>query len=71
MRHGLRASNQEALAMDMSNPPVAPRAPRKAALFDRAPDPEPGWATRNPDRALAFLFVSPRPCAALEELMSL
>jgi hypothetical protein len=54
--------------MDMSNPPVVPR---EAALVDRAPDPEPGWATRNPDRALAFLFVSPRPCAALDELMAL
>ena len=34
-------------------------------------DPEPGWAARNPDRALAFLFVSPRDCAAVDELMAL
>jgi hypothetical protein len=34
-------------------------------------DPEAGWATRNPNRALAFLFVSPRDCAALDELMTL
>ena len=34
-------------------------------------DPEPGWVTRNPSRALAFLFVSPRDCAALDELMAL
>jgi hypothetical protein len=34
-------------------------------------DPEAGWATRNPSRALAFLFVSPRDCAALDELMAL
>lgn len=34
-------------------------------------DPEAGWATRNPNRALAFLFVSPRDCAALDELMAL
>ncbi len=33
-------------------------------------DPEVGWATRHPDRALAFLFVSPRDCAALDELMA-
>ena len=34
-------------------------------------DPDAGWATRNPSRALAFLFVSPRDCAALDELMAL
>ena len=34
-------------------------------------DPAPGWATRNPSRALAFLFVSPRDCVALDELMAL
>lgn len=32
-------------------------------------DPEPGWATRFPDRALAFIFVSPRDCTALDEIM--
>jgi hypothetical protein len=38
----------------------------------RAPvDPEAGWAQRNPDRAMLFLFVTPRNCGALEELMSL
>jgi hypothetical protein len=34
-------------------------------------DPEAGWAMRNPDRALLFLFVTPRDCAALDELMAL
>ena len=34
-------------------------------------DPESGWASRNPDRALLFLYVTPRDCAALEELMAL
>lgn len=34
-------------------------------------DPEPGWATRNPAKAAAFLLVSPRDCAALDELMAL
>ena len=33
-------------------------------------DPEAGWAARNPDRALLFLYVSPRDCGALEELMA-
>ncbi len=34
-------------------------------------DPEPGWATMHPDRALAFLYVFPHPCDALDELMNL
>ena len=34
-------------------------------------DPEAGWAARNPDRALLFLYVSPRACGALDELMAL
>ena len=34
-------------------------------------DPEAGWASRNPDRALLFLFVTPRDCSALDELMAL
>jgi hypothetical protein len=33
-------------------------------------DPEAGWASRDPDRALLFLFVTPRACGALEELMA-
>jgi hypothetical protein len=34
-------------------------------------DPESGWATRNPERAMLFLFVSPRDCAAVDELIAL
>lgn len=41
------------------------------ADFRTPADPEAGWASRNPDRALLFLFVSPRDCGALEELMAL
>ena len=41
------------------------------ADFRTQADPEAGWASRNPDRALLFLFVSPRACGALEELVSL
>jgi hypothetical protein len=41
------------------------------ANFRTPADPEAGWAGRNPDRALLFLFVSPRDCGALEELMAL
>lgn len=33
-------------------------------------EPEAGWATRNPERAMALLFVSPRDCAMVDELMA-
>ena len=42
-----------------------------AADFRKPADPEAGWVRRNPDRALLLLFVSPRDCGALEELMAL
>jgi hypothetical protein len=46
--------------------------PEVAAADFRTPaDPEAGWASRNPDRAMLFLFVTPRDCGALEELMAL
>jgi hypothetical protein len=48
-----------------------PVAKVPAADFRTPVDPEAGWAARNPDRALLFLFVSPRDCGALEELMAL
>ena len=41
------------------------------ADFRTPADPEAGWAARNPDRAMLFLFVSPRDCGALDELMAL
>ncbi len=31
----------------------------------------PVWAAENPDRALAFLFVAPQDCAAVDVLVSL
>ena len=34
-------------------------------------DPETGWATRNPNRAMLFLFVSPRDCGAVDELLAI
>ena len=41
------------------------------ADFRTPADPQAGWASRKPDAALLFLFVSPRDCGALEELMAL
>ncbi|HEU0134859.1 MAG TPA: hypothetical protein VFR28_08545 [Allosphingosinicella sp.] len=42
-----------------------------AADFRTPADPEAGWAARNPDQAMLFLFVTPRDCGAVEELMAL
>jgi hypothetical protein len=39
--------------------------------FRTPADPEAGWAARHPDRAMLFLYASPRDCGALEELMAL
>ena len=33
-------------------------------------EPEAGWAARNPDRAMLLLFVNPRDCAMVDELMA-
>jgi hypothetical protein len=52
-------------------PEIAVSASCEDLDLSQLPDPEPGWATANPDRALAFFYISPRPCAALEELMQL
>jgi hypothetical protein len=41
------------------------------ADFRTPADPEAGWARRNPERAMLFLFVAPRDCGAVEELMAL
>jgi hypothetical protein len=29
-------------------------------------DPDPAWAAAHPDKCLAFLFVSPRDCSAVD-----
>lgn len=34
-----------------------------------APDPEPEMAEIDPGRLLAYLYVSPRPCPALDALL--
>jgi hypothetical protein len=54
-------------AVEVDFAPFGARAPFPAQVAD----PEAGWATRNPGKALAFLFVSPRDCGALDELMAL
>lgn len=34
------------------------------------PDPEAGWATRNPESAMLFLFLTPRDGIVAEELLA-
>ena len=52
--------------------PIAPRAAAlsPAALIDAAAAPDRVWARENPGRLLAFLFVAPQDCDAIDELMS-
>ena len=49
----------------------APIPAFRFAVNDDIADPEAGWATRNPDQAMLFLFVSPRDGAMVDELMAL
>jgi len=41
-----------------------------AGAFAAAGELDAAWAERHPDRALAFLMVSPSPCAALDALLA-
>ena len=43
---------------------------RSASVLRFASEPEAGWATRNPARAMALLFVNPRDCAMVDELLA-
>ena len=55
---------------DFSRPSPAQSANEARLIADRA-DPEPGWATRNPGRAMLFLFVTPRDGQLVDELLAL
>lgn len=48
----------------------APAPVALTALIDAAGEPCPVWAAENPDRALAFLFVAPQDCAAVDVLVA-
>lgn len=49
---------------------VAGRFVSITKLIDAVRDPEPHWAQSNPDRMLAFLFVAPRDCDAVDQLLA-
>lgn len=57
------------MAFDAANYPQAQpvAAPATADGAELCPI----WAAENPDRALAFLFVAPQDCAAVDVLVSL
>ena len=40
------------------------------AAFAQTTELDPVWAAANPEKALAFLMVSPSPCAALDVLLA-
>ena len=56
--------------VEASFEPFAPRATRAFPSHAEVRDPEAGWAARNPERAMLFLFVSPRDCGAVDELLA-
>ena len=55
---------------DFSRRAVATPANQNAPLGADRADPAPGWATRNPEQAMLFLFVTPRDGALVEELLA-
>ncbi len=57
--------------VDTYTPMAAPTAAAVPFPANDPADPEAGWATRNPSRATLFLFVSPRDCGAVDELLAL
>ena len=49
--------------------PARPAVTAALLAAERA-DPEPGWATRHPERAMLFLFVTPRDGNLVDELLA-
>jgi hypothetical protein len=53
-----------------SSPQFARQPADVADAFQAARTPDAAWAAANPERALAFLFVCPSPCEALDVLLA-
>jgi len=49
---------------------VAAPADQDQPLGRDRPDPEAGWATRNPESAMLFLFLTPRDGLVADELLA-
>ena len=58
------------MPFDAELPIRAGHSLRRSCLVEGAPDPAPELAEVDPDRLLAYLYVSPRPCAALDALLA-
>jgi hypothetical protein len=56
---------------DFSRPAAPVPANQDSPLGADRADPEPGWATRNPDQAMLFLFLTPRDGQLVDELFAL
>ena len=50
--------------------PFAPAPANDFPLGADRPDPEAGWATRNPESAMLFLFLTPRDGLVADELLA-
>ena len=58
---------------DFSRPAAEPlvAANSAAALAAARAEPEAGWAARNPERAMLFLYLNPREGIVADELVAL
>ena len=55
---------------DFSRPAAPVPANHDAPLGTDRADPEPGWAAANPEKAMLFLFLTPREGRVAEELFA-
>ena len=55
---------------DFSRNAAPAPANQDAPLAAHRPAPEPGWATRNPEAAMLFLFLTPRDGLVADELLA-
>ena len=56
---------------DFARPTTAPAAPSAATLAAARTEPEAGWASANPERAMLYLYVIPRDGIVADELLAL
>lgn len=55
---------------DFSRPVSVPTALSTGELAALRSEPEPGWAAANPEKAMLFLFLTPREGRVAEELFA-
>lgn len=60
-------------ASNVDDVAVPAKAARRSATFpahSEVADPDKDWAAARPDQLMMFLYVSPRPCDALETIFA-